>query len=232
MADLKGRRVLIGTPTLDGNVRCEFAHSLADTVRLCITEGVIAQELFITGSILQSARNDIVRTALEREYDDLIFIDSDQDWQPEWILRLLSYDVDVVGAPVRKREELEQYNAKTRTGELYKHPEYDLWTARDMTLGTGLIRFSRTALELLWHSSEKYFQNGQERAWIFDIRPIHGELVGEDVIACERLRGLAGISTWIDPSMNPGHYGTKRWEGNFSEWVKKKAAEHVNAGNT
>lgn len=232
MADLKGRRVLIGTPAHDGRVQCQFAHSLVSTIRLCVQEGIDAREMFIANDSVGVARNDLAAMVFHGSYDDLIFIDSDQDWQPEWIIRLLSYDVDVVGAPICKRDDVEQYNVKTRTGQILKHRDYDILTAADLALGTGLIRYSRKAVQTLWNLSEKYVSTkGVLTGWIFAAGPRHGELMGEDTAACERLRA-SGILTWVDPSMNPGHFGTKRWQGDFSGWLMRKAAEHDNASNS
>ena len=222
------RRVLIGTPAYDFRVDVRYAHSLLMTLRLCIDRGVDLRWLFQPGdAIIQNARNELVRDALAFGFDDLIFIDSDQDWEPEWVLRLLSHPVDCVGAAVRKKtDEREMYNVKAKGGvaSLVRDQGTGLITAPDMALGTGFIRFSRKALQALWDDAPKYkFSSNQptQTAWIFDIRPVNGELVSEDTYVSDKLRAL-GIQTWLDPTMNGGHIGLKRYAGDFTAWLAKE----------
>lgn len=225
---MRQRRLLIGTPMHDGRCDAYYTHALIATARLCMQAGIDMRELFITGdSIIQNARNDLVKAALEKDFDDLIFIDSDQTWQPEWVLKLLAYPVDCVGAAVRKKTDAQElYNVKTSGGphSFITHLT-GLLTSSDMALGCGFIKFSRRALQLLWDTSEPYHVWGAEESrWIFDIRPVHGELVGEDTMVSDKLRAL-GIQTYLDPSMTCGHIGAKKWEGDFAVWLDRLKKE-------
>jgi hypothetical protein len=231
------RRVLVGTPAHDWRVDIRYLHSLTQSVRLCSVVGIELRELLPGGvALIQSARNDIVRDALKYGFDDLIFIDSDQDWEPEWIVKLLMYPVDCVGAAVRRKDDREMYNVKARGGpsSITTDPNTGLMTAPDMALGTGFLRFSRKALQLLWDNAEEYttFLNDSPSRWIFDVRPHEGELRGEDTYVSDRLREL-GIQTWLDPSMVCGHVGTKRWHGDFKAFLdaaKAHEAEEEKSG--
>lgn len=214
---------MIGTPAHDWRMDVRYVHSLGQTIKLCMEQDIDLRWLFPPGdAIIQNARNALVRDALKFGFDDLIFVDSDQDWEAEWIVRLLSYPVDCVGAAVRKKtDDAIRFNVKARGGvaSFRKHPQHDIITAPDMTLGTGFLRMSRTALETLWNASEKYKGgDGEQSAWVFDIRPRDGELVGEDTYVCDKLRSL-GIETWLDPTMCPGHSGVKRFVGDFAAWA-------------
>ena len=152
------RHVLIGTPTHDFRVDARYASSLTATHRLCMEKGIVLREIFLAGdAIIQNARNDLVQIALDKQYDDLVFIDSDQDWEAESFVRLLSYPVDCVGAAIRKKaDDQELYNVKTGHGPwgFFTGP-HGLMTAPDMTLGTGFLRLSRKALQVLWDNSEE-----------------------------------------------------------------------------
>lgn len=229
------RKVLVATPAYDFRADVRFVDSLLGTLRLCMAKGIELRALFTPGNaIIHDSRNELVAAALQYGFDDLIFIDSDQDWQPQWVLDLLDYPVDCVGAPVRKKtDELELYNVKNRGGifSFHIHPDFNLLTADDMALGTGFIRYSRKALQLLWHNSEPYSGVGSsdERRMVFDIRVVDGELVSEDTHVSTRLREL-GIDTWLDPNMNPGHIGQKRFEGRFADWLQDTQAEAVAKG--
>jgi hypothetical protein len=224
------RKVLIGTPAHAGTVDVWYVNSLTYTVRLCMQNNIDLREVFLAyDAIVQNARNDLVKIALEHKFDDLIFIDADQDWKPEWVLRLLNYPVDCVGAAVRKKTDQEElYNVRARSGpdSITTDPVTGLMTAPDMALGTGFLRLSRKALQVLWDNSEKYvgFKDKSASAWIFDIRPVNGELVGEDTAMSDKLR-VHGIETYLAPGMTCGHIGPKKFVGDFDAWLKRAQDE-------
>lgn len=223
---IQKRRVLIGTPAYDRRADVGYVHSFGQTIKLCTEYGIDLRWLFPWGEIVQHARNKIVRDALASGFDDMIWIDDDQDWEAEWIVRLLSYPVDCVGAPVRKKtEEGVIFNVMTQGGPLgmSKDPETGLMTAPDMSVGTGFLRLSRHAMQVLWDNSEEYSVRKSSEAplrWIYHYGPHKGELRSEDAYACQMLRDF-GIPTWIDPTMNGGHVGIKRYAGDFlGEYAK------------
>lgn len=219
------RRVLVGTPAHSGTVQVWYANSLTNTVRLCMQRGIDLREVYLSyDAIVQNARNDLIKIALENNFDDLIFIDADQEWIPEWVTRLLSYPVDCVGGTVRKKTDVrESYNVKHSSLNIPADPKTGLLIVD--ALGTGFLRLSRHAMQLLWDNSEPYMCMGKDPTrWIFDIRPINGVLVGEDVMLGTKLRAL-GIETYLDPSMTCAHIGMKKYVGNFADWLERAQAE-------
>ncbi len=220
------RRVLLGTPCYDGRVDAWYAHSLVQTIKLCVASDIEILPVFMSyDSLVQRARNDIVKLAVEGGFDDLFFIDADQGWEPFWVLALLQHPVDVVGAPViKKSDQPELYNVKSSSGpDMPVDPVTGLWIVD--SVGTGFLRLSRKAFMALWGRSEEYrTDNGQVARWIFDVRPVDGRLVGEDVAMCGKLRE-AGIDVHIDPTFNPSHIGTKKWTGDFLAWIDRLKAQ-------
>ena len=206
---------MLGTACHDGRVDHRYAHSLMHTVRLCDSLGIELHDVFLAcDALVQRARNDLVRIAVEHDFDDMIMIDADQDWDPEWIPRLLSYPVDCVGGTVRRKTDAkETYNVKLPAHGIERDPETGLIHVDG--LGCGFIRFSRCALKALWEASEEYRDDLGMSRWVFDVRPIDGHLVGEDVMVARKLQGL-GIPTFLDPDMTCGHTGPKRWAGDFA----------------
>jgi hypothetical protein len=227
MSDIRlNRRVLIGTPALTGTVDVRYAFSLTETVRLGLRYGVDIQVRFIAGeSMLQRARNDLVKFAIEQEATDLIFIDSDQGWEPEWVIRLLQYPVDCVGgAVVKKDDDAEVYNVRATTVPIPRDPETGLLVVD--AVGTGFIRLSRRALLALWNGSPEYVDDyGKRSRWIFNIGPVNGRLVGEDTLMCMKLAD-AGIVTHVDPTMTCTHVGPKVYRGDFAKWLAGIEASH------
>jgi hypothetical protein len=157
--------------------------------------------------------------ALEGKVDDIFFVDADQEWEPQWILKLLKHPVDCVGAAVRlKTDDVERYNVRSTTFPIPVDEKTGLWKVD--AVGTGFLRMSRRAMGTLWANSEPYQKNDQETRMVFDVRVVDGKLVGEDVICCLKLTEL-GIPVWIDPSFCPNHIGVKKYVGDFVAYIER-----------
>lgn len=214
------RRVMIGTPSYDGTVGVHYAHSLVETVRLCALVGCDCRVVFMAfDALIQRARNDLVKIALEAEFDDLVFIDADQEWKPEWVLQLLRHPVDCVGGAVRKKHDIETYNVRAESAEIPIDPKTGLMAVQG--LGTGFLRLGQRALRALWEGSEEYRDDsGKRNRWMFDVRPVNRRLVSEDIFIASKLQD-AGIETYLDPTITCSHIGTKKWDGNFAAWLSR-----------
>lgn len=214
------RRVMIGTPAYDGTVGVHFAHSLVETVRLGMQVGADIRAVYMPyDALIQRSRNDLVKIALESGVDDLIFIDSDQEWKPEHVIQLLRHPVDCVGGAVRKKSDVETYNVKAASADIPIDPATGLMEVEG--LGTGFLRLSRAAMLSLWNRSEEYRDDsGKRNRWMFDVRPVNGRLVGEDIFMTAKLRE-AGIPVYLDPTITCSHIGIKKWDGDFSAWLAR-----------
>ena len=210
------KRVLLGTPAHDGRVDVWYASSLVNTIKLAHQLGVIVDPIYMSyDSLVQRARNDLVRLALEQRYDDLIFVDSDQEWDPAWIFRLLAHPVDVIGAPVVKKSDQTLFNVKALPTGVNLNSQGLIEVE---SIGTGFLRISRTALEAVWDISEEYINEGRKSRMVFDIKLINGELISEDNVFCAKWRSL-GHQVWIDPVMTCAHIGAKKYTGNFMQFL-------------
>ena len=212
------RRVLIGTPAHDGRVDVWYCNSLVNTIKMAQQQGVQIDPVYMSyDSLVQRARNDLVRLALEQRYDDLIFIDSDQEWDPTWIFQLLNHKEPVVGGTVVKKSDQTLFNVKILKSPLQIEANGLIEVE---SVGTGFLKISREALEAVWNISEEYINEGRKCRMVFDVKLINGELVSEDNVFCAKWRGL-GRQVWIDPTMTCGHVGVKKYTGNFLEFVKQ-----------
>ena len=216
------RKVLIGTPAYDGRIDVWFANSLVNTIRMTPENTVIIPVYMAFDSLVQRARNDLVKLALDEDFDDLIFIDSDVEWQPEWVNKLLSYDADVVGGIYPKKTDLHQFPVKPlETG--FKAEENGLIEVAG--LPTGFLRITRKALKDVWEVSEEYENEGKTNRMVFDVKVMDGKLVSEDNVFCRKWRDLGG-KVYIDPSMTCNHIGTKKYQSNFQEYLKYLEGEN------
>jgi hypothetical protein len=209
------RKVLIGTPSYDGKVDVWFANSLVNTIRLTPPDTVIVPVYMAYDSLVQRARNDLVKLAIEENFDDLIFIDSDVEWNPEWINKLLNYDEDVVGGTYPKKSDTPMFPVKALTEGL-KQEENGLIEVEGMP--TGFLRLSRAALQKVWDVSDEYQNEGKTCRMVFDIKVMDGQLVSEDVVFCRKWRDLGG-KVYLDPAMCCNHIGVKKYTGDFLAYI-------------
>ena len=109
------RKVLIGTPSYDGRIDVWFANSLVGTVKMAEKKGIFVHAIYTSyDSLIQRARNSLFRLALQGGYDDLFFIDSDCEWEPEWFFRFLDRPEPIVGGALIKKSDKEGYFVKSR----------------------------------------------------------------------------------------------------------------------
>lgn len=218
------RKVMLATPSHDGKVEAVYANALVGTVKLCAGYGI---ELFPViwpyEALVQHARNMLMALARQAEVDDVLLVDADQEWQPEAAVRLLSHEVQVVGLAVRRKEEAESYNVRSRQIPL-RGAGNGLWLVDG--IGTGFLRLAKSAIAALWDASESYAKNGQQTRMMFDVQVVNGQLVGEDVWMCGKLAAL-GIPIHLDPSFTVSHLGAKKYQGDFEAFVGKLANHHV-----
>ena len=213
------RKVLIGTPCYDGTVCAWYANSLLQTVKMSYEENVHVHAIYTSyDSLIQRARNSLFRLALNNGYDDLFFIDSDVEWNPEWFFRLIKRPEPIVGAALIKKNEKEGYTVKLVDKNLKRSKDGKLIEVDGV--GTGFVKISRFALEKLWEISEPYVSEGMQERMICDIKVKNGELISEDYVLAEKWQSL-GYKVWVDPTITVNHVGYKKYTGNFETFIKE-----------
>jgi glycosyltransferase involved in cell wall biosynthesis len=213
---MNNKKVMIATPSMYGDLCVEYVYSLVETIKLSYSNGVNVYPVFVShDALIQRVRNDLISIAINCKVDDIIFIDSDMEWDPNWIFELLRYKEDVVGGTARK---------KTDDSELYAVKIKDISTHENGLIkcegiGTGFLKLSKKALDALWEMSPVYKDKDEEKRMIFDIKIINGELYSEDIIICDKLN-KAGFDCWLDPKMTCAHIGAKKFCGNIKNFIE------------
>lgn len=223
------RKVMIGTPCYDGRIDVWYVNSLVNTIKMSFEKNVEITPMWVSfDALIQRARNDTLQLAIEGDYDDLVWIDSDIEWKPEWFFKLLEYPQDVVGGTYRKKGDREEYvirkmdnsNIDPATGLLEVHG-----------LGTGFVKMGRKALQYLWDVSQPYIdpKDKKERRMAFDVIIQNQDMVSEDIIAFMKLLE-GGFKIWLDPNMTCNHTGPYKFQGNFIPWYENGMIVSPNSG--
>lgn len=224
--DLSGRSIFIALPAYDFKVSLKLAVSLARFTQVAPRHGIDVQIGSICGcSVVSRARNMLVRDFLDSPCTELLFIDSDINFEPEAIIRLMAWGSDpkkgIVAAVPRVRDANKTYIADLA---------YD---NNQLTMnGMGLVKGERVATAFMW-VNRKVFEDlidanpdwtywdkraGRDLSAIFDFKVEREGYIGEDFLFCDRARA-AGYEVWIDPTITLGHMGVQEYLGNFGEDV-------------
>jgi len=223
--DLAGRSLFIALPAYDFKVSLKLAISLAQFAQQAQKHGIDIQIGSICGcSVVSRARNLLTQDLLDSDCTDLIFIDSDINFDAADIFRLMAWTSDpkkgiVAGVP-RTRS-----TTKTYIGTL----DYD--ENGELTMnGRGLVRAKRVATAFMLvrrevfeqmaaaHPEWKYYDTRSDRTLtaMFDFQVTEEGYMGEDFLFCDRAREL-GFDVWIDPSISLGHMGVQEYIGNYGK---------------
>jgi len=224
--DLAGRKIMLGLPTYDFKVTAKLAISLASFCVQAQQHGVDIQICNISGcSVVSRVRNLIATDFLKSDCTDLMFIDSDINFETEDIFRLMAWNSDpkkgiVAGIPVARKKG-KVYISTLDTDEENNIFMNYMGLVKAKRVATAFMMIRREVFEKLaeahpewvYHDEKKV---GDEVIAFFDFALKDGEYIGEDFLFCDRAREL-GYEVWIDPTIKLGHMGMEEFAGAFGE---------------
>ena len=171
--------------------------------------------------MLPHARNRGVMHFMESPCSDLIMIDDDNWPESGAIDRMLSYDVDVVAAPCRHKNEVMKMPIRFFRDRPIKRNDAGLLEVE--TVGTGLIKISRRAIEQLqqafplnWYHDSAF--EGKKVPCIFEYIMKDHQWWGEDISFCKKFQSVGG-TVWVDLDIKTAHCGKKVFEGSTADWL-------------
>ena len=98
-------RLLIASPSINGQFEGDYVGSLIQTLGALHVEGVYVQWFFARGnSEISRCRDGIASMALRDGFDKLLFVDADQGWRAEDVIRLIRSDKLLIGGTYPKKE--------------------------------------------------------------------------------------------------------------------------------
>lgn len=224
--DMAGKKLFIALPAYDFKVSLKLAISLTHFGQHALQHGVDVQIGSICGcSVVSRARNLLAQDLLESPCDYLLFIDSDINFEPDAIFRLMAWISEdpkkgIVAAVPRVRAVDTRYITNL---------DYD--EDKQLTMNRmGLVRAEEVATAFMMvrrevfldmrkaHPEWEYYdeRTGRTLHAFFDFQVLDKGYIGEDFLFCRRTREL-GYEVWIDPTITLGHMGVQEYKGNFGE---------------
>ena len=217
---------MLGLPTYDFKVTSKLAISLADFCVQAMKYGVDIQICNISGcSVVSRVRNLIAKDFLDSDCTDLMFIDSDINFEAADIFRLMAWNTDpkkgiVAGIPVARKKG-KTYISTLDTDEEENILMNHMGLVKAKRVATAFMLIRREVFEKLYeaHPEWRYHDEkkmGDEITAFFDFALKDGNYIGEDFLFCDRAREL-GYEVWIDPTIKLGHMGIEEFAGAFGE---------------
>ncbi len=224
---LAGRSLFVALPAYDFKVSLKLAISLARLAQAAPEHGISLQIGSVCGcSVVSRARNLLVKDFLDSDCTDLLFIDSDINFEPEDALRLMAWASDpkmniVAGVP-RTRNEDRVYITDLDYDENHELTMNGMGLVRGKRVATAFMLVQRNVFETLvsGHPEWAYTdcRTNNELSAVFDFLLTSEGYMGEDFLFCDRARD-AGFEVWIDPTIKLGHMGVQEYLGDFGKDV-------------
>jgi hypothetical protein len=173
-------------------------------------------------SVVSRARNLLVKDMVDSDATDLLFIDSDINFEPDDILRLMAWGADpkkgiVAGVP-RTRSENKVYIADLDYDENGELTMNGMGLVRGKRVATAFMLIRREVFEQMMAAHPEWVYKDQRSdrmiPCLFDFKLTEEGYIGEDFLFCDRAREL-GFEVWIDPTIKLGHMGVQEYEGCF-----------------
>ncbi|SAK51248.1 hypothetical protein [Caballeronia ptereochthonis] len=235
--------VLVCLPTHHDEVHVNFAFSLMETARALTDSGCGFQTMHVGSSHIIRARNFFASYFVAHaEFSHLLFLDTDMQFPPQAVMKLLAAGKCVAGvAYPYRRVNLDKQIGESDQGLslrewLEKHADYTvrLKTTDDGRarvtdgfveaehVGTGIFLARRDAFEAAKPFAQCYAAPEQYRDMLpagqfygfFDTIEEQGCYLSEDLSFCRRVR-LGGASVWALVDQTIVHYGASEVAGQY-----------------
>lgn len=223
-------RILVGTPTYNGQLTTQYTGAL-----LALWSALPGQLDWKTtsGTLIAWARNTLASLVLESGHSHLLFIDSDIDYPPDLIRRMLDFDAPIVSAVCPHRVlDVPRFHEMARAWDEpgvawarslsfvleleTPHVERDGFY-RALRTGTGLMLIKREVFETLRAAHPElyrpaagsYYEHQGLKNVLQCFDPAYDEAgiaMSEDVSFCRRWQATGG-EVWVVYDDAVGHSG-------------------------
>jgi hypothetical protein len=212
----------VGTPMFGGNCFGEYTQSLLDLNHyFSTTKNNLLTTIFVRNqSLITLARNSIVHTFLNKtDAEYLIFIDADISFRAEDIIRMISYDKDMVLGiyPMKyidwnrvklnkDKKNLEDYYQVYPINILNKVHEHDIFKIK--WGGCGFMLIKREVFTKLKKHVTTFKHNNEVLYNFFDtgIEEKTNIHLPEDFNFCQKFNKIGG-KIYADPKCTLSHFG-------------------------
>jgi hypothetical protein len=215
--------VYIAMPCYD-SIKIGTMLSIVQLIQQLAKSGIKVSINTMKSPLIHQARNYLTSLFLTTEYTHMLFIDSDVEFKPEAILRMLVADKDICTTPYRVKTE--DTSLKVYTIELEKDAKLEAGMVELKAGPTGLMLIKKEVFEkIIKNHPELKIKNpvlpkpGNDHKYyynFFDFAFKNGYSVGEDVSFCQLAKDN-GFRIYANTESETRHHGSYAWSGKFGE---------------
>lgn len=214
--------ILVGSPAYAGMMHMNYVNSLLDfqVHGIDFTLSAVGNESLIT-----RARNTIISHFYENQsrFTHLLFLDADIELHAEGLSRMLSYEVDVIGAPVPLKAYRDHWEPIYNFSGIEEQISENLYSTD--RIGTAALLLSKRAVVDLIEDAKdngfvyKFSEAEHKRKElgaklfydVFRVGVVDEEYLSEDFWVCETLKKL-GYKIHITDAVATKHFGMHGFE--------------------
>ncbi len=231
---VRPKKFYIATPFYELKGYSPYIKSLVDSLVGLATyakqTGIEFEFHHVSGdSYVWRARNALADRFLKSDCSHLIFIDSDESWEPEGLYRLMKAEAPVVGAAYPVKNNWQHFGVAIHTegdAALPKVNAEGLIYAQKVP--TGFMKIAREVFEKIraaepenWYWEPDEYGAPSKRFNYFGHILENHTVYGEDISFCKRWERLGG-ELFVEPRITIEHYGTQGWKGNYDVFLRSQ----------
>lgn len=249
---LRQSKIMLATPMYGGQGSTAYIRAMIDFGIVATKNDINFDFHFIWNeSLITRARNDLATTALDYDYDLIVFVDADIYFDPYDLLNLIYFalskkEMAIVAAAYPKKttnwegifnafknnkisspEQIEQY-----AGDFicdFNHDEKKeinlLEPQKIFEVSNGFMAIRTEVLKKIISDNPEieYFERGQTKYDFFRVGldKESGRYLSEDYAFCHTAR-KSGFDSWVLPWINLSHFGNIEFSGSYGNFLKNK----------
>jgi len=209
------------------SVKINTMLSVVNLVQQLARSGIQTGINTMKSPLIHQARNYLTSVFLTTQYQYMLFIDSDVEFEPEAVLKMLVAKKEIICTPYRvKAEELARPIYTVEFKDPKNVPILPGGLVEIEAGPTGLMLIDRKVFEKIIknHQDLKIFNKAAPDAGeshkfyynFFDFGFAEGYCIGEDISFC-RLARKNDFKIYANTESLTKHHGSWAWEGKFGE---------------
>lgn len=220
------RTVFLATHCPSNTLESFYVHSLADTIKLCLLNGIRIMPIYINdiaSSIV--AKNEMLSILNGKEYESVLFVDHNIAWDPNAVLNILNSQYDAVAIPVVKKVpgnavfDLDIGQSLEQDGAGYIKVNY---------ASTAMFKMSNKLVTALTDSNISIVNpTGTEVKNVFENSTQYGKFFNESVVVCNKIRDL-GFTVWLNPTTTCANIAGNVYAADFAATLAAQTAPAPN----
>ena len=221
--------VMIAMPCYD-SVKVSTMVAVIKVIQQLAKSGVAVGINTMKSPLIHQARNYLTSVFLNSDFTHLLFLDSDVDFEPEAVLRMLVAKKDVICTPYRVKSM--EVDKKMYTVELKKDARMEPGEVLEITAGpTGIMLIHRDVFKKIIEKfpdlkikNPVFPEPGPDHQYyynFFDFTFEDGYSKGEDVSFCKLVQKL-GFKIYANTASFTKHHGSYAWGGRFKDALEQK----------